>query len=117
MGLGGIDPQSPGLADYYQRHKAVTGQHPDRWGSPICYASLQVLHQALERVGRVDRPSLIREIANGTFDTIIGTVKLQDNVYYGNWLLGQWQNGEFLAIWPKNKAAAEPIVPKPAWNK
>ncbi|GBD20416.1 Leucine-specific-binding protein [bacterium HR28] len=117
MGLGGIDPKAPGLMDYYKRHKEVTGQDPDRWGSPVCYASLQVLQQALERVGKVDRQAVAREVATGSFQTIIGTVKLEGNIYYGNWLLGQWQNGEFLALWPKNKAAATPIVPKPAWKK
>ncbi len=117
MGLGGIDPKQPGLMDYYQRHKQVTGQDPDRWGSPICYASLQVLQQALQRVGKVDRQAITQEIATGSFETIIGTVKLEGNIYYGNWLLGQWQNGEFLALWPKEKAAASPVVPKPSWNK
>jgi len=117
MGLGGIDPNQPGLMDYYKRHKEVTGQEPDRWGSPVCYASLQVLQQALERVGKVDRPALTKEIASGSFQTILGTVKLERNVYYGNRLLGQWQNGEFLAVWPKDKAAAQPIVPKPNWKK
>jgi branched-chain amino acid transport system substrate-binding protein len=117
MGLGGIDPKHSEIMDYYKRHKEVTGQEPDRWGSPVCYASLQVLQQALERVGKIDRPALTKEIATGSFQTIIGTVKLEGNVYYGNRLLGQWQNGEFLAVWPKDKAAAQPIVPKPGWKK
>ncbi|MCX2726629.1 ABC transporter substrate-binding protein [Thermomicrobium sp. 4228-Ro] len=117
MGLGGINPKQPGLMDYYKRHKQVTGQDPDRWASPICYASLQVLQQALQRVGKVDRQAITKEIATGSFETIIGTIKLEGNIYYGNWLLGQWRNGEFLALWPKEKAAASPVVPKPSWKK
>lgn len=121
MGIGGIDPDAPGLAEYYQRHKAVTGQEPDRGASTLVYASLQVLQQALQRVGRVDRAALVREIATGSFETIIGTVRFQDNLFYPAWQIGQWQRVgdslEFLAIWTPEAAAAAPLVPKPHWRR
>ncbi len=116
MGIGGIDPSQPGLLDYYQRHQAVTGQEADRSASPLCYASLQILQQALQRVGSLDRSALTREIATGSFETIIGPIRFEKNVFYPRWQIGQWQRGEFLAIWRPESAAAEPLVPKPRWN-
>ena len=58
----------------------MIGREPDRWASPITYASLQVLQQAIERVGKIDRAAVIKEINTGSFDTIIGKVKLKDGL-------------------------------------
>ncbi|MCX2728302.1 amino acid ABC transporter substrate-binding protein [Thermomicrobium sp. 4228-Ro] len=121
IGIGGVDPRQPGLVDYYRRHQEQTGREPDRSASPICYASLQVLQQALQRVGRIDRQALIREIASGSFDTIIGTVRFQENIFFHRWQVGQWQRYrdafEFLVVWPPEVAAASPLVPKPHWSR
>jgi len=50
----------------------MTGQEPDRWASPVTYASLQMLQQAIERVGAIDRAAAIKELQTGTFETILG---------------------------------------------
>ena len=55
MGIGGWAAHSPASKDYMKRHLAATGQEPDGWASPVTYASLQMLQQAIERVGQ-DRP-------------------------------------------------------------
>ena len=44
------------------------------------YASLQMLQQAIERVGKVDRAAVIKDLQTGTFDTVIGKVKLENNM-------------------------------------
>ena len=88
------------------------GREPDRWASPVTYASLQVLQQAIEKVGKIDREAVIKEINTGTFDTIIGKVKLVDNLYKGIWAVGQWQGSEFYGIAPKQDGARAPIVPE-----
>jgi branched-chain amino acid transport system substrate-binding protein len=116
MGVGGSNADLPGLKAYIQHHKEVIGREPDRWASPITYASLQVLQQAIERVG-LDKAAVIKEINTGSFDTIIGKVKLVDNLYKGVWAVGQWQGDNFYAIAPmKQEGARKPIVPKPAWQ-
>ena len=51
MGIGGSNADLPSLKKYIEHHKAVVGREPDRWASPITYASLQVLQQAIEKVG------------------------------------------------------------------
>ncbi|WP_315763557.1 amino acid ABC transporter substrate-binding protein [Bradyrhizobium sp. SZCCHNS2005] len=117
IGIGGWDADAPQLKDYLARHKAATGQEPDRWASPITYASLQVLQQAIEKVGKVDRAAVAKEIRNGSFDTIIGKVKLKDGLLQEVWAVGQWQNGEFYGLAPATLAGARTaVVPKPAWK-
>ena len=51
MAMGGIDPQDPAYRSFREEHVAVTGVEPDYWANPVVYASLQILAQAIERVG------------------------------------------------------------------
>ncbi len=116
MGIGGSDAALPGIKWYIQHHKEVIGREPDRWASPITYASLQVLQQAIERVGKIDRAAVIKEINTGSFDTIIGKVKLVDGQNKNIWAVGQWQGNDFFGVAPLNKAGAKPVIAKPAWQ-
>jgi branched-chain amino acid transport system substrate-binding protein len=117
MGIGGWNAGTSASKDYLKRHLEVTGQEPDRWASPIAYASLQMLQQAIERVGKIDRAAVNKELQTGTFETILGQVKLEDNVYKATWWVGQWQNGEFHGIAPSTLPGATPIwFPKPPWR-
>jgi branched-chain amino acid transport system substrate-binding protein len=118
LGIGGWNADSPALKDYFKRHVEALGREPDRWASPITYASLQVLQQAIERVGKVDRAAVIKEIQTGSFDTIIGKVKLEGGLLKDVWDVGQWQGGEFYGVAPAAMAGARPVaVPKPEWKQ
>jgi branched-chain amino acid transport system substrate-binding protein len=117
MGLGGWNADGPESKAYFKRHMEMTGQEPDRWASPVTYASLQTLQQAIERAGKIDRVAVIKELQTGTFETILGQVKLENNLYKENWWVGQWQNGEFHGIAPAALPGAQQIMfPKPAWH-
>ena len=117
LGIGGWNPDAPGSKDYFKRHVAMTGQEPDRWASPITYASLQMLQQAIERVGKIDRAAVIKELQTGTFQTIVGPIKLKNNLYTKTWYVGQWQDGEYYGIAPASLPGARKIVfPKPPWH-
>ena len=60
---------------------------------------------------------MIKELQTGTFETILGQVKLENNLYKENWWVGQWQNGEFHGIAPATLPGAQQIrFPKPAWH-
>jgi branched-chain amino acid transport system substrate-binding protein len=115
MGIGGSDAALPGIKWYIQHHKEIIGREPDRWASPITYASLQVLQQAIERVGK-DRAAVIKEINTGSFETIIGKVKLEDGQNRNIWAVGQWQGNDFFGIAPVNKQGAKAAIAKPAWQ-
>lgn len=119
MGIGGWSGDSPAIKDYLARHKAsaANGAEPDRWASAVTYASLQMLQQAIERVGKVDRAAVIKDLQTGSFDTVIGKVKLENNMPTNYWWVGQWQGGEFYGVAPSGNAGArQPILPKPAWK-
>ncbi|GIK81225.1 MAG: amino acid ABC transporter substrate-binding protein [Pseudorhodoplanes sp.] len=117
MGVGGWNADSPALKDYLKRHVEATGKEPDRWASPVTYVSLQILQQAIERVGKIDRAAVMKEIQTGTFDTIMGKIKLENNIMPVVWWVGQWQNGEFYGLAPtRYDGARQPVVPKPTWK-
>jgi len=118
MGAGTWNPQvkAEGAQGYFDRHVAKTEAEPDRWASAACYASGQILQQAIESAGTLDPAAVQQAIAAGEFNTIIGTVKFENQfntTYPGN--IGQWQNGEFLIIDPGENRQADPIYPKPEW--
>ena len=116
MGIGGWDPKAPGAEDYLKRLVALTNQPGDAWAAPVTYASLQVLEQAIEKVG-LDRKKLLDAIANsGPYQTIVGPIDLKTHVRGKQWSVGQWQGGEFVGVAPGDLPGAKPIVfPKPAW--
>ena len=116
MSLGGIDPKNEANAAYRQRHQEVTGQAPDLWGSVITYVSLQMLQEAIKRKG-LDRDAVSEELSTGSFETVLGETRLEDNQLRKLWFGGQWQDGEFVAIAPFDRDGATPVVlPKPAWQ-
>ncbi len=117
LGIGGVNTDDPKYKEYAKRHLEVTGQAPDYWASPVTYASLEILQQAIERVGKIDREAIIKEIQTGSFDTVAGTIKFDRNVNTNVWWAGQWQGGEFKGLAPSTMAGAvEPVAPKPAWK-
>jgi branched-chain amino acid transport system substrate-binding protein len=116
LSLGGIDPNNEMNAAYRKRHEDVVGRAPDYWGSVLIYASLQMLGQAIERVG-LDRAAVTKELSTGTFDTVLGSTKLEDNQLRDIWWTGQWQDGTFVAVAPSSRDGAGKVaLPKPGWQ-
>src|SRR5215831_8573357 len=114
MGIGGANVNSPALQSYFRHHTEVIGREPDRWASPVTYALLQILQQAIEQVGKLDREAVVERIRTQTFDTIMGPVKFDGNMLNRAWHVGQWQNGEFYGVAPVTMPGAQPILfPKP----
>jgi branched-chain amino acid transport system substrate-binding protein len=118
MSLGGWSKDNASTQAYAKKHEEMFKRGPDRWGSQVGYSSLQMLEQAIEKVGKIDRPAIIKELQTGTFDTVLGKVKLVDNMMQDNfWLIGQWQDGFFVGVAPQRAGAANVVVPKPAWKQ
>jgi branched-chain amino acid transport system substrate-binding protein len=97
-------------------NEAVGPGKTDWYGNPNSYSSMQVVEQALERVGSLDRVAIRNLIASETFDTVLGPCKYvnQFNIQSPG-EVGQWQKGEFEVVAGKEKRTAEPIYPKPPW--
>jgi branched-chain amino acid transport system substrate-binding protein len=118
ISLGGWSANNEATIAYRKKHNDMHKRDPDYWGSQVGYSSLQMLEQAIERVGKIDRPAIIKELQNGTFDTVLGKIKLVDNAPKDAfWLIGQWQNGFYTGIAPQRPGVATIVVPKPAWKQ
>jgi branched-chain amino acid transport system substrate-binding protein len=115
MAMGGVNPEDPAYKAFREEHIAVTGVEPDYWANPVVYASMEILEQAIERTGSLDREAVIAEIQTGTFDTAIGKVSFEGNIVQQVWNVGQWRDGVFHGINAKGlEPAMEPVL-KPAW--
>jgi branched-chain amino acid transport system substrate-binding protein len=119
MGAGAWNPKLPypGAKGYFDRHVKRWNTEPDRWGSAFAYASVQILEQAIEKVGSLDRAKIRDVIATEAFPTVIGSVKFEGgfNVQSPG-EIGQWQKGEFEVVAAKEKRTAAPLFPKPTWK-
>jgi len=82
------------------------------------YAAGQVLQAAVEKVGSLDNAKIIAELHSGdTFQSILGAVKFNsvgENVSAKAYLF-QWQQGEYLPVYPDAAALAPFEYPKAAW--
>jgi branched-chain amino acid transport system substrate-binding protein len=117
VSFGGWAPNNQALLDYAKRHREMFKRGPDLWGSAIGYSSLQMLEQAVERVGKIDRAAIVKELQTGTFDTLIGRIKLVDNMPKDAFpLIGQWQKGFYAGVAPAGRNAAQLVIPKAPWQ-
>jgi branched-chain amino acid transport system substrate-binding protein len=113
--------QSPGAQELYDKIIADFGPEGiDQWGNLYYWAGYQFLEQAIEKAGTLDQ-KIIRDImATETFDTALGPTWFDDKkrlareCHPGEW--GQWQNGEWEVILPRDKSTAEIVFPKPKWG-
>lgn len=107
---------SPGAKAYFEAHtKKFGGKEPDRWASGHCWAGLEILTQAVAKVG-LDRKAIRDYVARTEHKTIIGPVRFEgsENISTPGTVV-QWQKGEFEVVWPRNVATAQLVMPKPAW--
>lgn len=108
---------SPGAKAYFDAHTAkFGGKEPDRWASGHCWAGLEILTQAVSKVG-LDRKAIRDYVARNEHPTIIGPVRFEGSENTSTpGTVGQWQKGEFEVVWPRNVATAQLALPKPAWK-
>jgi branched-chain amino acid transport system substrate-binding protein len=90
----------------------------DWWGHPLYWAGLEVWKQAIEKAGTLDQEKIRDVITKEKFQTVLGETWFENGLlakecHTGE--IGQWQNGVFEVVGPKDKATAPIIYPKPAW--
>ncbi len=119
MGTGAWNPKVPypGAKEFWDRMVAAVGPGKVDWyGNAFAYSSCQVLEQAIEKSGTLDRKKLRDFIASNTFQTVIGPVRYENQINVQSpGEVGQWQNGQFEIVAAKEKRTAKPIYPKPPW--
>jgi branched-chain amino acid transport system substrate-binding protein len=119
MGTGAWNPKVPypGAKEFWDRMVKFVGPGKVDWyGNAFCYASVQILQQAIEKAGTLDRKTIRKVLATSTFPTVIGPVKFVNQINIQSpGEVGQWQNGEFEIVASKAHRTAKPIYPKPPW--
>jgi branched-chain amino acid transport system substrate-binding protein len=119
---GGYDPNAaPESKDYFEKFQKVNGFEPDYYSAPWGYASYQILEQAIEKAGTLERDKVRDVLATETFtNTAAGNIVFKFKNHFNFELpsyYGQWQKGKFESIAPKNTKTAKPVYPKPPWPK
>ncbi len=116
LGAGGTNVDDPKIADYRAAHEEVTGETADFWASANTYAALEVLGQAIEGSGTLDRNTVTQYIKDNSFDTIMGTLDFQNNFSEKFWTVGQWQDGVFRGVKGVNVDGAVDVRLKDGWK-
>jgi len=117
LGMGSWNSKtSPGAKAYFDAHVASQKKEPDRWASGACWAGLEILTNAVKARG-LDRKAIRDYVAGTTHKTILGDIRFEGSENVGTpGSVGQWQNGEFEVVWPKQIATAALNPAKPAWK-
>jgi branched-chain amino acid transport system substrate-binding protein len=117
LGAGGVNPNTDAMKAYRKRHQDVTGKAPDYWASATYYSALQVLEQAIEGVGKIDREAVTDYIKTNAFETVIGTIRFdKHNNSERYWSVGQWRGGQFVAVADTGMGDSVAPVAKKGWK-
>lgn len=87
----------PGVEDFlgkYQQRATSAGVDPLGYWAPFAYAALQILGDAITRVGTIDQEKLARHIHQAAFKTVVGDVKFD--------AIGEWERSRLLYIQYQN---------------
>ncbi|CAB1075648.1 ABC transporter, substrate-binding protein (cluster 4, leucine/isoleucine/valine/benzoate) [Olavius algarvensis Delta 1 endosymbiont] len=101
---------------YMKAHKEITGKDADFWASATTYASLQILEQAIEGVGAVDRAAVIEYLKQNSFDTVLGDITFAKQFNKKFWTVGQWQDGVFYGVASTGRPGEKPVRLKTGWK-
>jgi len=110
----------PGNAEMVQAALAKYGGTADGLNGDIAegYSVGQVMQQVIEKIQSLDNAKIIAELHSGsTYTSVEGPVKFNDvgeNIA-AQALIFQWQNGQFLPVYPTANAKAQPEYPKANW--
>src|SRR4051812_45925013 len=87
----------PGVDDVlkrYQQRAAAAGTEPFGFWSPLSYAAMRILQQAVSAVGSIDQGKLADYLHQTPFKTVIGDVKFGP--------LGEWEKSRILYVQYQN---------------
>ena len=107
----------PGVPELNEAHTKRVGRPADPIAGPS-YACVQIVANAIERAGSLDRERIREAMAATDLMTVAGPVKFRpDGTGIMPFILLQWQNGKQELIWPKNFATAPFQYPAPPFKQ
>jgi branched-chain amino acid transport system substrate-binding protein len=81
------------------------------------YGVGQVLEAVAAKTGKIDNPTIIATLHQGSWPTLLGNLSWGPNgAPSGSFNLIQWQGGKLVPVYPAAVAQAKPIYPKPSWG-
>lgn len=103
----------PGVAELNQKVKATTGEDANYAIGPGV-ASIQVVADAIEKAGTLNREKVRSGIAATDIMTVTGPVKFQSNGkrQVAIPVVTQWQNGKTVLVWPAGQNAKPLVYPR-----
>jgi branched-chain amino acid transport system substrate-binding protein len=107
----------PGAAELAAAHQAKYNKSAEALVG-AAYAAVQVLFDAVNRVGKPDRDGLRDALAATDMTTVAGPVKFNpDGTAQVITVMNQWQAGKQMLVWPKDQAATPPAYPAKVWGE
>jgi branched-chain amino acid transport system substrate-binding protein len=107
----------PGVDELNSAHMELMDRPADPIVGPS-YAAVQILADAIERAGTLDRATIRDAIAATDLDTVVGHVTFNEDGT-GNVPVAilQYQKGNVELIWPKEFATADLVYPAPPYSE
>jgi branched-chain amino acid transport system substrate-binding protein len=108
---------APGVDRVNEHHMEEVGRPADPGVGPS-YAIVQIVANAIEQAGTIDRAAVRDAIAATDIDTVIGHVTFRED---GTGTVGspilQYINGKQEVVWPTDIATAEFVFPAPPFDE
>ena len=108
----------PAVEKFTIDYKAAYGDLPEP-SAGTAYTLIQVLNDALQRAGTLEKDKVRDAIAATNMMTVMGPMKFKPTGQgEGKYLqvAQQWQNSKKELIWPKEQASAPLAYPMPPWK-
>ncbi len=107
----------PGVEELNKEYQAKFDRPADLLTGPA-YACVQIVANAIEKAGTLDRDAVRDAMAKTDMTTVIGPVTFNADGT-GNVLnpLIQWQNGKMELVWPPDQATADFVYPAPPFDE
>jgi branched-chain amino acid transport system substrate-binding protein len=107
---------TPGNKKFLDAYHKMFGNTTPAEDAADAYATAQVMQAAVKAVGSFDDQIKLADwLRSNTVDTILGPLKWADTgAPQGQFLIGQWQNGQSEIVLPKGAATSDQIVQRQA---
>ena len=107
----------PGVAELNAKYQAEFKRPADLLTGPA-YACVQILADAIQRAGTLDRDKIRDAIAATNMTTVVGPVKFNaDGTGVVLDPMIQWQKGKLELVWPAEHATAKLAYPAPPFDQ
>jgi branched-chain amino acid transport system substrate-binding protein len=106
------DADTPGNEEFVQRFEETFNGEAPAEDAADAYASGQVLQAAVDGVGSIDDQLALADwLRENTVETILGPLEWEDTgAPIGEFLIGQWQDGNAEIVLPEEAATADEII-------